>query len=173
MISTVDRNGDGRISYSEFRWQKKCENEYRNLLCMEGCLNITLFFYIAFFFTPVPLIVGRWYIHQITRKWCFGSQGGLDKSSFGTFNLSHANLKKCLNLIKLKKIIISTKGDDGRLPANHPGGHGDEDEDCSEGQPTPSSRKQHRLEPLIICRKPFIRIYIHTCVFACIPFFKL
>ena len=118
------------------------------------------------FFTPVPLIVGRWYIHQITRKWCFGSQGGLDKSSFGTFNLSHANLKKCLNLIKVNKtFIISIKGDDGRLPVDHPGRHGDEDEDCSEGQPTPSSRKQHRLEPLIRCRKPFIGIYMITPVF--------
>ena len=63
----------------------------------------TYSFIFPFFFTPVPLIVGRWYIHQITRKWCFGSQGGLDKSSFGTFNLRHANLKKCLKPIKLKK----------------------------------------------------------------------
>ena len=100
MISTVDRNGDGRISYSEFRWTKKCENEDRNLPNLKGCLNIA-------FFTPVPLIVGRWYIHQITRKWCFGSQGGFDKSSFGTFNLSHANLKRCLNLIKCLQNIHS------------------------------------------------------------------
>ena len=70
-----------------------------------------------------------------------------------------------------KTKILQNKGDDGRLPVDHPRGHGDEDEDCSEGQPTPASRKQHRLEPLISCRKPFIRIYIHICVFACNPFF--
>ena len=81
-------------------------------------------------------------------------------------------MRKCLNLIKFHKTLsISIKGDDGRLPVDHPRGHGDEDEDCSEGQPTPASRKQHRLEPLIRCRKPFIGIYIHTCVFACNPFF--
>ena len=143
----------------------------RTEICFTWKEYYLILFY-CLFFTPVPLIVGRWYIHQITRKWCFGSQGGLDKSSFGTFNLSHANLKKCLNLIKINKtFIISIKGDDGRLPVDHPGGHGDEDEDRAEGQPTPPSRKQHRLEPLIRCT--FYRnLHDHTWVFACISNFK-
>ena len=70
--------------------------------------------------------------------------GGLRQVIIRNFQFEPRQFKE---MFKTK--ILQNKGDDGRLPVDHPGGHGDEDEDCSEGQPTPASRKQHRLEPLI------------------------
>ena len=75
--------------------------------------------------------------------------GGLRQVIIRNFQFEPRQFEEMFKTCQIKKIIISIKGDDGRLPVDHPRGHGDEDEDCSEGQPTPPSRKQHRLEPLI------------------------
>ena len=134
---------------------------------MDVLILRALFFFCCLFYTGTinsgPLIYSP--NHAEMMLWI---PGGLRQVIIRNFQFEPRQFEE---MFKTK--ILQNKGDDGRLPVDHPGGHGDEDEDCSEGQPTPASRKQHRLEPLIRCRKPFIgfRFYsvfqtskvIYTC----------
>ena len=103
MISTVDRNGDGRISYSEFRWKNKCENEDRNLLHLKGCLNIArlILFYCLFYTGTInsgPLIYSP--NHAEMMLWI---PGGLRQVIIRNFQFEPRQFEEMFNPIKFKK----------------------------------------------------------------------
>ena len=86
MIATVDRNGDGRISYSEFRFEKKNWKWvafHWSRLTNQQILRLTQNF--LPFIHELPL--EGWYIQQIMWKWCLGSHRGLKTSHHSGFSI--------------------------------------------------------------------------------------